>query len=111
MKISEVFTKEALTPAEDKLIDLQSALTQARSITKNIKYVDTHIEILAGLGTLADQHGIELDKYDSDAVLSAKNNLESACYQLEEVFEDAVRDAQNQIDLIDLEQEEEKYGR
>lgn len=108
MNISEIFTKEALTPAEDKLIDLQSALTQARSITKGIKYVDEHINILARLGTLADEHGIELDKYDSDAVLTAKNNLESACYELEGVFEDAIRDAQNQIDL---EQEEEEYGR
>lgn len=89
---------------EQKLYQLESALGMARDTTRNIKYVDTHIEILSKLGGIAEEVGLQLDKYDSSKVLELKNELESAIYQLEEPFEDAIRDVQNQIDDLDYEE-------
>ena len=88
---------------EQRLDQLESALGMARDTTRNIKYVDTHIEILSKLGGIAEDVGLELDKYDESKVLELKNALESAIYQLEEPFEDAIRDIQNQIDDLDYE--------
>ena len=99
--------KEELSKLEDKKYDLESALDRAREITKTIKYVDTPIEIMSKLGTLAEEHGLELDSYDENKVLEAKRELESAIYQLEEVFEDAIRGLSNKIDDIEYELE---YG-
>lgn len=89
---------------EQRLSQLESALGMARDTTKNIKYVDTHIEILSKLGGIAEDVGLELDKYDESKVLELKNALESAIYQLEEPFEDAIRNIQNQIDELDYEE-------
>ena len=52
----------------------------ARDITRDIKYVDTHIEILLKLDRVAEDVGLELDKYDESKVLELKNELESAIY-------------------------------
>jgi len=93
--------KEELSRLEDKKYDLESALDRAREITKTIKYVDTPIEIMSKLGTLAEEHGLELDSYDENKVLEAKRELESAIYQLEEDFEEAIRELQNAIDMYD----------
>ena len=75
----------------------------ARRTTKDIKYVDTHVEIVSKLGNIAEDVGLELDEYQQRKVYEAKNNLESEIYQLEEVFEDAIRDIQNQIDELEYE--------
>ena len=75
----------------------------ARDITRDIKYVDTHIEIISKLSGVAEDVGLELDKYDESKVLELKNELESAIYQLEEPFEDAIRDIQNKIDELEYE--------
>lgn len=99
--------KEELSRLEDKKYDLESALDRARQITKTIKYVDTPTEIMSKLGTLAEEHGLELDRYDENKVLEVKRELESAIYQLEEVFKDAIRDLSNKIDDIEYELE---YG-
>ena len=62
----------------------------ARNITRDIKYVDTHIEIIL-LSRVAEDVGLELDKYDESKVLELKNELESLYTQLEEpVQEDAI---------------------
>lgn len=90
---------------EDKLYKLEGALGMARRTTKDIKYVDTHIEIMSKLAGIAEDVGLELDKYDESKVLELKNELESAIYQLEEPFEDAIRDIQNQIDELEYEEE------
>lgn len=90
---------------EEKLYELEGALGMARRTTKDIKYVDTHVEIVSKLSGIAEDVGLELDEYQQRRVYEAKNNLESEIYQLEEVFEDAIRDIQNKID--DLEYEEE----
>lgn len=88
---------------EDKLYKLEGALGMARDITRDIKYVDTHIEIISKLSGVAEDVGLELDKYDESKVLELKNELESAIYQLEEPFEDAIRDIQNKIDELEYE--------
>jgi hypothetical protein len=99
MKLNDIILKEDLGPLEDKLYDLQGALESARKETKNIKYADMHMEIISSLSNIAEQHGLELDEYNVNQVYRAKNNLESAIYELEEVFQDAIRDIQNKIDL------------
>ncbi len=100
--LQEQPSKEAL---EDKLYKLEGALGMARDTTKTIKYVDTHIEIMSKLAGIAEDVGLELDKYDESKVLELKNELESAIYQLEEPFEDAIRNIQNQIDELEYEEE------
>ena len=88
---------------ENKLYELESALGRARETTRDIKYVDTHVEIVSKLGGIAEDVGLELDEYQERQVFEAKNKLESEIYQLEEVFEDAIRDLQNKIDELELE--------
>jgi hypothetical protein len=75
----------------------------ARETTRDIKYVDTHVEIVSKLGSIAENVGIEIDEYQERQVFAAKNKLESEIYQLEEVFEDAIRDLQNKIDELEYE--------
>lgn len=99
MKLNDIILKEDLSTLEDKLYDLQGALESARKETKNIKYADMHMEIISSLSNIAEQHGLELDEYNVNQVYRAKNNLESTIYELEEVFQDAIRDIQNKIDL------------
>jgi len=94
--------QNVINQLEDKKFDLESALSSAREITRDIKRTDIHVEIVSKLGTLAEQHGLQLDSYDENAVFQAKNKLESAIYQLEEVFEDAIRDVSNKIDELEL---------
>jgi hypothetical protein len=88
---------------EDKLYKLEGALGMARETTRDIKYVDTHVEIVSKLGGIAEDVGIQLDEYQERKVYEAKNTLESEVYQLEEVFEDAIRDIQNKIDELEFE--------
>ena len=89
---------------EDKVWDLKGALEDARSITKTIKYADMHVEIISKLSNLAEEHGLELDEYQERQVFQAKNTLESEIYQLEEVFEEAIRDLQNKIDELEYDE-------
>ena len=88
---------------EDKKFELESALRDAQGITRDIKYVDTHVEIVSRLGTLAEEHGITIDEYQETKVFEAKNKLESEIYELEEVFKDAIRDISNKIDELEYE--------
>ena len=99
--------KDKLSKLENRKSDLESALGSAREITKTIKYVDTHGEIVSKLGGIAEDVGLELDEYQERQVYEAKNKLESSIYELEEVFEDAIRDITNKIDEIEYDLE---YG-
>ena len=107
MKFNEIKTlhenQQVIDKLEDKKFELESALRSAREITRDIKYVDTHVEIVSKLGTLAEDVGLELDDYNERQVYAAKNKLESAIYELEEVFEDAIRDISNKIDELEYE--------
>ncbi len=101
MKIYEVADK--VDQMKDKLYDKEQALEIARSITKDIKYADTYMNIISKLSTLAEEQGLVLDEYQERKVFEAANRLESEIYELEEVFKDAIRDLRNKID--DMEEE------
>jgi hypothetical protein len=96
MKIYEV--ADRVEQLEDKLYDMKSAKSNARNITKKIKYSNVYSEIVAELGTLAEDNGLELDEYQIRQVYQAQNHLESEIYQLEEIFDDAIRELRNKID-------------
>ncbi len=103
INIQETEEKQAeLAQLEAKRDEMESALGKAREITRQIKYADTHMQIVTAIGSLADDLGIpesELDYYDRQ-VFDAKNRLESAIYEMEEVFEDRLRDLNNKVDDI-----------
>lgn len=112
MKFNEIKqlheNQQVIDKLEDKKFDLESALGQAREITRDIKRTDIHVEIVSKLGVLAEEHGLQLDEYQERAVFEAKNRLESEIYELESVFEDAIRDITNKIDDLEYELE---YGK
>ena len=89
----------------DKKFDAERAYKDALQITKAIKYFDNHIEIINEIRQLAEQRGIDEKEleYHIDRVYEAKNELESAVFNLVEPFEDAVRYA----DDDDAEDEED----
>ena len=98
-KINE--NKELISKLEDRKFDLEMALERAREETKKIKYADMHMEIVNGVSNIAEDNGIEIDEYNINQVYQAKNKLESAIYQLEEDFEEAIRDISNKIDELE----------
>ena len=79
----------------EKEYDAKLALERARRITKGIKYDDAAIEIITEIRALAEEVGIDEKEleYHVNKIYEAKNDLESAVYNLEEPFEDALRDA------------------
>ena len=97
--------QQVIDKLEDKKFDLEMALSNAREITKTIKYADMHVEIVSKLSTLAEDNGLELDQYQERKVFEAKNKLESEIYELEEVFEEALRDISNKIDELEYERD------
>tara|TARA_R110002074_G_scaffold360473_1_gene533218 strand:- start:52 stop:537 length:486 start_codon:yes stop_codon:yes gene_type:complete len=74
--------------------ELECALIESRNITKEAKYLCYPIgEITTKLSSLADEHGL-LDEMNEllDQVTAAEHNLESAFYECESVFEEAISD-------------------
>ena len=101
---------QRLQPIADKL---EFGKDEARDITKAIKYENTTSEIMIGLGGLADKLGIderELDYYES-RVREAKMQLESAIYEMEELFEDKYRDVANKIEELEMDLEDIEFER
>ncbi len=85
-------------------LDPETALRQARGITRAIKYVDDPLKIIGNIQLLAERvPGIDLKilKYHVDNVHEAQTALESAVYGLEEAFEDALWQAQNSEEDLD----------
>jgi hypothetical protein len=85
-------------------LDPETALRQARGITRAIKYVDDPLKIIGNIQLLAERvPGIDLQilKYHVDNVHEAQTALESAVYGLEEAFEDALWQAQNSEEDLD----------
>ena len=99
---------EKLQPIADKL---EFAKSEARDITKVIKYENTVSEIMVNLSTLADKLGIdekELDYYERQ-VYEAKNKLESAVYEMEEVFEDKYKEVAYKIEELEMDLDDMEY--
>ena len=100
--------KVKLEQLEKSLDEMESALGRAREATKQIKYDNTVSEITVALMGIADDVGIdekELDYY-AGQVREASNNLESKVYEMEEVFEDRVRDLRLAVDDLQLDIED-----
>jgi len=80
-----------------------------QDITKNIKYLQQNelvMEIYSKMQSMAQAIGLpekELD-YVEKAVREAFNNLESAVYEMEEPFEDYVRDLQYKVEELELDE-------
>ena len=90
-----------LQPIADKL---EFGPSEARDITKQIKYADVHMTIISELNTLADKLGIdekELDYYERQ-IFDAKNRLESACYEMEEIFQDKYKEVAYKIEELEM---------
>ena len=90
-----------LQPMADKL---EFGKSEARDITKAIKYSNDVTDIMVQLSTLADKLGIdekELDYYERQ-VYEAKNRLESAVYEMEEVFQDKYKEVAYKIEELDM---------
>jgi hypothetical protein len=81
---------------EGRTDDLERALMQARKITKGISYDTTVNEIMVAIEELVKSYNLDMDdfNYHNSRVYEAKHELESAIYGLDEIFEDALRDAQ-----------------
>ena len=62
------------------------------------------MDVITEMSTLAEKFGLESElEYQEKAVFQAAHKLESACYELEEPFEDAIRDLTNKIDELEYE--------
>ena len=97
-----------LQPIADKL---EFAKSEARDITKVINYENTVSEIMVNLSTHADKLGIdekELDYYERQ-VYEAKNKLESAVYEMEEVFEDKYKEVAYKIEELEMDLDDMEY--
>ena len=101
---AKLSANESTGDLHDRLYDLEAALRSAREITKQIKYADTHMTVIGELEALAEKVGLKLDDYDVRQVYQANNSLESAVYELEAAFEEAIRDIQNEIDDAEYEE-------
>ena len=99
---------QRLQPIADKL---EYAKSEARDITKQIKYADTHMTVIRELNSLADKIGIEekeLDYYERQ-VFDASSKLESAIYEMEEVFEEKYKEVAYKIEELEMNLDDMKY--
>ena len=107
--------KRDLLPEEaeaDGMMDPRAALQLVRNVTRGIKYDDTANNIIAEVKQLADKTSgvdksmLEVAEYD---VFEAMRALESAVYNLDQVFEDAARQAEYDEEDDDDELTKEEY--
>jgi len=79
---------------EDKLLNLELAYTEARSITKDAKHLSYPVtELQVKLSNLAEDNGLtyEMDCC-LDVVSELQSKLESAFFECDQVFLDAIED-------------------
>ena len=77
---------------ESIMDNLEIAVSQSRGITKDAKYLCYPIvDIKVKLSSLAEEHGLE-DEMEAylDVVSDIANDLESAFYECELVFKEAI---------------------
>jgi hypothetical protein len=102
--------KKSMAEAQgDTLLDPESALQQARKITKAIKYENTSNDIIVQMQMLAERtEGVDMRTLEDsvDEVYAAQRQLESAVYGLEEAFEEAIRNQRYRDDDEDLDEDE-----
>jgi hypothetical protein len=96
-----------LPALEKQLSNAEAGLRRAREITRQIKYDSVSMTIVSEITELAKSLGLEAGiKYQVSGVMEAERALEAAVYELEETFEDHVKDIRWKIE--DLE-DQDKY--
>ena len=75
-----------------ELEDLDNALSQSKGITHDAKYLEYPVVELQGkLSDLAEDVGLEKEmEYYLDQITEALHKLQSACFQCDEIFEEAL---------------------
>ena len=88
---------------ENKIDNLISAKQDARSITKDAKHLDYPVtDIVVKLSSLADEHGLTNEMEELlDSVRESSNKLQSAFFQCEEVFTEAIRDTETTLEELE----------
>ena len=79
---------------QERLHELERALSDSKNLTKEAKGLSYPvIDIICKLSRLAEEHDLkDAMEYYTDQVLEVKNELESAFYECESVFQDAIGD-------------------
>jgi len=88
---------------QNKIDKLDDALIKAREINKEAKGLCYPVnDIICKLSFLAEEVKLDSDmEYMLDLVREAKNNLESAFYDCESVFEEHIKTLQLELDEIE----------
>jgi len=85
---------------ENKKIKLQDLVGDVFEITRKIKYLDL-MNIDIDVQGIAEDNNINI-KYEMKDVRQALNNLEQAIYNLNQPFEDELKNIENKIDEINI---------
>lgn len=97
--------KKQIAELEHRADAARAALNKARAVTKEIKYQNVAIDIVSRIKLIADEIGINEKEfnYEANAVYEAERALESAVYNLEDIFSETLRDLEYKIDDLETE--------
>lgn len=87
---------EPVNEVNNRAYELEDAFRQAKNITKQIGYDRTVNEILTNIELLVEKYNIDKDAFQTAemGVKNAQRQLEAAIYGLDEIFQDAMKNAQ-----------------
>tara|TARA_R110000744_G_C18894733_1_gene508447 strand:+ start:207 stop:491 length:285 start_codon:yes stop_codon:yes gene_type:complete len=80
------------TKQELEDLDIENAFSQSQKITHDAKYLEYPVvELQVKLSNLAEDVGLQKEiEYYLDQITEALHKLQSACFQCDEVFEEAL---------------------
>jgi hypothetical protein len=97
--------EKRLKELEKRESELYTAVSQAREITKSIKYEQTHMDIISQLSVLADKYKLDKKQLDFDYyvndVYEKFNELMSAVYGLDDIFTQHYKDVKSEVDELE----------
>ena len=95
-EIKSILSSKTISEDTNRIAQLQMATNQAKQITTAIKYDETVHDILVKIELLGEKYGIDKGQleYAEDEVREAMSKLESAVYELDQVFAAALQDAE-----------------
>lgn len=114
-RLSEINTPRDSKGIQQKIAELtlekeslEAAVNKARQITRGIKFEPPAHSIVSELKSLADKVNVDPRqfKYLEDEVLEAQRALESAVYNLDDVFVDLYKTISTQIEDLEVALEE-----
>jgi DNA repair ATPase RecN len=109
-RLSEISAPNDVKGIKQKIVELsqekeqlESAVNKAREITKNIKYERASYDIIVQLREVAEQVKINPREfqYYENAVMQAQSALESAVFELDDVFVDLYKNISNQLEELE----------